>query len=104
MNCAGRAGLEPASLVPGQSRAAPADRATGHQEPFPGVEPGCRPYKGQAERRSEGRSFVCPVRFERTLSAYSAPRLLPLVYEHMEPSPGADLGLLPYGGKVTSRV
>jgi hypothetical protein len=49
-------------------------------------------------------SAVCPVRFERTLSAYSAPRLLPLVYEHVEPSPGADPGLLPYGGKVTSRV
>lgn len=45
---------------------------------------------------------TCP--FERTLSAYSAPRLLPLVYEHVEPSPGADPGLLPYGGKVTSRV
>jgi hypothetical protein len=27
-----------------------------------------------------------------------------LEYEHMEPPPGADPGLLPYGGRVTSRV
>jgi hypothetical protein len=47
-------------------------------------------------------SAVCPVRFERTLSAYSAPRLLPLVYEHMEPPPGADPGLLPYGGRAAA--
>lgn len=86
-----------------QSHVAPAVRAP-RNEPLPGVEPGYRPYKGQAAAGPKGVVFVCPVRFERTLSAYSAPRLLPLVYEHVEPSPGADPGLLPYGGKVTSRV
>ena len=45
---------------------------------------------------------MCPVRFGRTLSAYSAPRLLPLVYGHMEPPPGADPGLLPYGGRAAA--
>ena len=29
---------------------------------------------------------------------------LPFRHEHLEPSPGADPGLLPYEGKVTSRV
>jgi hypothetical protein len=48
---ADRAGVEPASLVPGQSRAAPADRATGQSEPSPGVEPGKLPLQGAAGRR-----------------------------------------------------
>jgi hypothetical protein len=39
---------------------------------------------------------VSSVRFERTLSAYSARRLLPLGYEDVEPPPGADPGLPPY--------
>lgn len=43
---AGRAGVEPASLVPGQSRAAPADRATGHREPATGLEPVTCPIQG----------------------------------------------------------
>lgn len=50
------------------------------------------------------RGNVSPVRFERTLPSPSRWCLLPLGYEDLEPSPGADPGLLPYGGKVTSRV
>jgi hypothetical protein len=93
---------------PGQSRVA------NHRWSPPGMEPPtrlervtCPLQEGRSasdELRRRAGEAVCPVRFERTLSAYSAPRLLPLVYEHVEPSPGADPGLLPYGGRVTSRV
>jgi hypothetical protein len=47
---------------------------------------------------------VSSVRFERTPPSASCWCLLPLGYEDVEPPPGADPGLLPYGGRVTSRV
>ncbi len=50
------------------------------------------------------KGIVSPVRFERTLPSLSCWCLLPLGYEDVEPSPGADPGRLPYGGRVTSRV
>ena len=46
--------------------------------------------------------MVSPVRFERTLPPASGACLLPLGYEDVEPSSGADPDRLPYGGKVTA--
>jgi hypothetical protein len=45
---AGRAGLEPASLIPLQGRTAPADRATGHREPPFGADPNRPLYRSGA--------------------------------------------------------
>jgi hypothetical protein len=51
---AGRTGLEPVSLIRVQSPAAPADRATGHREPFPSADLGGPPLQEAGGRRSKG--------------------------------------------------
>jgi hypothetical protein len=47
---------------------------------------------------------VSPARFERTLPTSSRWCLLPLDYEDVEPPPGVEPGLPPYGGGAAGRA
>ena|SRR6201996_6027135 len=77
---AGRAGLEPASLIPLQRRTAPACRATGHREPPFGVDPNRPLYRsgaaavrgGKAPTRCRTRTLhVCRGRLASLRSRWS---------------------------------
>jgi hypothetical protein len=66
---------------------------------------GCRLTKAPLYRLSYRGAWWCARReLNPQHPASRADLSASLEYEHMEPPPGADPGLLPYGGRVTSRV
>jgi hypothetical protein len=87
-----------------QSHGAPADRATGHQSPRPESNRLPARYKLAAlPGELQGHRVPGAIR-TRTADLLGIVTPTHLVYEDMEPPPGVEPGLPPYGGRAASRA